>query len=63
MTELIYGEVVFQYFIPLLGYAKPQKGEIFYDLGCGAGKPLITASLAFPELKVCKGIEFLDGLA
>ena len=62
-TELIYGEVVFQFFIPLLEYAKPKAGEVFYDLGCGAGKPLVTASIAYPELKVCKGIEFLEGLA
>ena len=50
------------YFIPLLEYAKPKAGEIFWDLGCGAGKPLITASLAFPELKVCRGIELLENL-
>ena len=62
-TELIYGEVVFMYFIPILEYAKPKLGEIFWDLGCGAGKPLITASLAFPELKVCRGIELLEKLA
>ena len=60
---MIYGEVVFYYFIPLLEYAKPKPGEVFYDLGCGAGKPLLTASLAFPKLKVCKGIEYLEGLA
>ena len=36
---------------------------MFWDLGCGAGKPLITASLAFPELKVCRGIELLEKLA
>ena len=51
------------YFIPLLEYTKPQPGEIFYDLGCGAGKPLITASLAYPDLKICKGMELLEGLA
>ena len=61
-TELIYGEVIFMYFIPLLEYAKPKAGEVFWDLGCGAGKPLITASLAFPELKVCRGIELLENL-
>ena len=50
------------YFIPILEYAKPKPGEVFWDLGCGAGKPLITASLAFPELKVCRGIELLENL-
>ena len=51
------------HFIPLLEYIKPQPGDIFYDLGCGAGKPLLAASLAYPDLKVCKGIELLKGLS
>ena len=46
--EFTYGEINFMYFVPLLDYAKPQPGEIFCDLGCGAGRPLIAASLAFP---------------
>ena len=61
--EFTQGEVVCQYFIPLLDYVKPKPGEVFYDLGCGAGKPLLIASLAFPNLKICKGIEYLDGVA
>ena len=40
----------------------PKPGEAFYDLGCGTGKPLITASLAYPELKICKGIELIEAL-
>ena len=32
-------------------------------MGCGGGKPLITASLAFPQLKACKGLELLEQLA
>ena len=59
MTELTYGEVFFQSFIPLLSYAKPKPGEIFYDLGCGTGKAQMIASIAFPDLKACKGIEYL----
>lgn len=59
---LTYGEVVFTSFVPLLGYAKPKAGEVFWDIGCGAGKPVIIASLAFPELKACKGVEILDNL-
>lgn len=61
-TELIYGEVMFQHFIPTLEYAKPAPGEVFWDLGCGGGKPLMTASLAFPQLKACKGLELLEQL-
>ena len=51
------------YFVPLLDYAKPQPGEVFWDLGCGAGRPLIAASLAFPQLKVVRGIELLGKLS
>ena len=55
--EHTYGEACFQSFVPLLEYASPKAGEVFYDLGCGSGKPMLIASVAFPELKVCKGIE------
>ena len=60
--EFAYGEIAPVYFIPVINYAQPKPGEVFYDLGCGAGKPLLTASIAFPELKVCRGIELLEGL-
>jgi len=61
--ELTYGEVTFSHFIPILEFADPKPGEVFWDLGCGAGRPLISASLAFPELKACKGLELLGQLA
>ena len=47
----------------MLEFVKPKPGEIFYDLGCGSGQPLLIASLAFPKLKACRGIELLDDLA
>ena len=47
-TELIYGEIVFQYYIPILDYADIKEGEVFWDLGCGGGKPVFTAALAYP---------------
>ena len=61
-TELIYGEVLFKHFVPTLEYVKPQPGEVFWDLGCGGGRPLITASLAYPELGAVKGLELLEQL-
>lgn len=61
-TELIYGEVVFEYFIPVLEYAEIKDGEVFWDLGCGGGKPVFTAALAYPGLKVARGLELLEGL-
>jgi precorrin-6B methylase 2 len=42
---------------------KPKAGEIFWDLGCGAGKPMTIASLCFPELKGVFGVEILEGLS
>ena len=41
--------------------AKPQEGEIFWDIGTGTGKPLILCALVYPFLKV-RGVEFLGGL-
>jgi hypothetical protein len=62
-TELIYGEIRYLYFVPVLEFVKPKPGEVFWDLGCGAAKPQALASLNFPFLKACKGIEFLKRLA
>ena len=43
----------------MLDFAKPKAGEVFYDLGCGSGQPLMVAALLFPELAKCTGIELL----
>ena len=61
-SELTYGEVRFHHCIATLEYVKPQPGEIFIDLGCGAGRPVFSAALAFPQLAVCKGLELLEQL-
>lgn len=58
--EFTYGEVTFEHFVAALDLADPKPGEIFWDLGCGAGRPMVAASLAFPELGACKGAELLD---
>lgn len=60
--EFTYGEVLFAYFVPLLELAKPKEGDVFWDLGCGAGRPLAIASLCFPQFSKCVGVELLDGL-
>ena len=58
-NEFTYGEVNFPSFIPLLEFVKPKQGEILYDLGCGSGRPMIIAAMAFPELQACIGIELM----
>ncbi|OGT53198.1 MAG: hypothetical protein A3E84_01030 [Gammaproteobacteria bacterium RIFCSPHIGHO2_12_FULL_42_13] len=57
----IYGEVDFLSFITILDKAQPQSGDVFYDLGCGAGKAIFTAALAF-DLSKSIGIELLPRL-
>ena len=46
----------------MLDRVKPKAGETFYDLGCATGLPLIAASLLYPDLRLCKGIELLNDL-
>lgn len=60
-SALTYGEVEFIPFLQVLGAAKPQEGDVFYDLGSGTGKALLEAALCFPFSK-CVGIELLGGL-
>lgn len=57
--ELTYGEVEFDSFNEILDSAEPNKGDIFYDLGCGTGKAVYIAALRnmFSE---CIGVEILD---
>lgn len=56
-----YGEVTFYSFVNLLEIVQPKPGEVFYDLGSGAGKAVFIAGLVFDLGKAC-GIEKLTGL-
>ncbi len=56
--QFTYGEVVVDSFAEVMNYTKPKQGDVFYDLGCGAGRAMFTAALCFPGLKV-RGIEIL----
>lgn len=62
MVEFTYGEVEFAHIVQLLDQADPAQGEIFVDLGCGTGKCVITAALAYPQLAEARGIELLQPL-
>jgi hypothetical protein len=59
--EFIYGEIDFLSFYLLLEKVKPQVNEVFYDLGSGTGKAVMTAGLFFDLSKSC-GIELLPPL-
>lgn len=56
---LVYGEILLDSFFEILKEVKPKDGEIFYDLGCGVGKPVFAASFLFPFSKSI-GIELLQ---
>jgi len=58
-SEFVYGEIEFLHFLPLLNM---HKGKVFWDLGCGTGKALITASLSSCGFEKICGVEFLHGL-
>ena len=53
-----YGEISLLSFPQLLAKANPKKNEVFYDLGCGSGKPVVYASFLYC-FKKCIGIELL----
>jgi len=57
----VYGEVLFEECVKLLKKAGLNKNDVFYDLGCGLGKPNLIASLVF-EPKKSVGIELLNDL-
>ncbi len=58
----VYGEIDFLSFMFILDKVKPQVGEVFYDLGSGAGKAVFTAALNY-DLSRSVGIELLPGLS
>lgn len=57
----IYGEVEFLPFFGVLERVSPSPGEVFYDLGSGAGKAVFFAASFFPFAKVY-GVECLPAL-
>ena len=62
-SEFTYGEVDFIGMIPLLEMCAPQPGWTFWDLGCGAGKCLVSVALLYPKMKAITGVELLPALA
>ncbi len=56
-----YGEITFPSIAASLAMADFKPGEIFYDLGAGAGKAVFCAAL-LNDWKKCRGIEYLPAL-
>jgi precorrin-6B methylase 2 len=56
-----YGEITFPSIAVSLAIAEPKPGEVFYDLGAGAGKAVFCAAL-LNDWKKCRGIEYLPAL-
>lgn len=59
--DFVYGEIEFLSFFSILLKVTPQPHDIFYDLGCGAGKAVLTAAFCFNLNKAC-GVELLPEL-
>lgn len=59
--ELTYGEFDLRGFLTLLAATRPQKGEMFCDIGSGCGRLVLAAALAFPWARAA-GVELLDDL-
>lgn len=60
-NDFVYGEIEFLSFLTLLKKINPQPHDIFYDLGCGSGKAVLTTALCFNIQKAC-GVELLTEL-
>lgn len=60
-STFTYGEIDPETFAEMLQTAQPKSGEVFYDLGSGAGKAVFCAALLNNWRKCC-GIEVLPGL-
>jgi len=61
-SEFTYGEIEFEHMIALLQLCAPKPGDVFWDLGSGAGKCLVAAALLCPQLGSVNGVEYLPGL-
>ena len=61
-ANFVYGELRAASLARLLGACELRRGETFADLGCGAGRLLVTAA-ALVRLDRVVGVELLDGYA
>lgn len=60
-SSLVYGEIDFLGFAEILEIVNPKQGDVFYDLGSGAGRAVFAAVLLH-NFKEAKGVELLRAL-
>jgi precorrin-6B methylase 2 len=60
-NDFVYGEIEFLSFCAILQRVNPKQSDVFYDLGCGSGKAVLTAALCFKFSKAV-GVELLPEL-
>jgi SAM-dependent methyltransferase len=58
-----YFETDYPAMVQLLHAAGAAHGQVFYDLGCGSGKALLSAALSGIRFVKCVGVEVLPSLA
>jgi len=56
-SNFTYGEVSVATFLDAMAVVGPRGGEAFADLGCGSGKIVVGAALAFPALASVTGVD------
>mmetsp|Transcript_16991 Transcript_16991/g.36929 ORF Transcript_16991/g.36929 Transcript_16991/m.36929 type:complete len:324 (+) Transcript_16991:2-973(+) len=62
-TQMTYGELDLNLFAAALAAAQPKTGDVFLDVGSGAGKLVLCAArLHAQEFAECRGVEILSEL-
>jgi SAM-dependent methyltransferase len=59
--SFVYGEISERPFLEALAKARPQPGEVFYDLGSGTGRAVLAAAASYSFSRAV-GIEWLASL-
>ena len=57
----VYGEAELDSMVKIFDVVSPKKGEVFYDMGSGVGKQVISAALLF-DFSAVKGIDIMQDL-
>ena len=61
--EFTYGEIELLDIAPVFALCCPKADDIFWDIGCGAGKCLVAVALLYPQFRAICGVEYLEQLS